>query len=251
MSVLQCVHRLCTAVRACLWWLCETTFSLLAAEMVGTSLPEGTHGWTGKAELYIIGCFLCNTFTLIVVLLQRIKTCETFQSRVEIIEERQFPKEECTPLFSFLHFVNPLALFSFSPPTFVESELLWTNKNDCPLAIRISRVCKTFAVDTSSSFSVPDGGIGRCPAEHPSDCQHLGHRRQWQHAHICQGLLQCWGVHRLAAGGNRSPGNQKGKRSSSSACSLRLSLFIPTDSRVKKDASLPPGNPRWWAGGTI
>lgn len=85
------------------------------AEMVGISLPEGAHGWTG-AVCYQV--FLCNTFTLIVGLLHRIKTCEMFQSRVEIIEEKQFPTEESTPLISLgrfctlsillLHFISPL-----------------------------------------------------------------------------------------------------------------------------------------------
>lgn len=164
---------------------------------------------------------------------------------------------------------------------FRESELLWTNKNCCPLGTHFL-MCLKPMLSTSSSFSVPDGGIGRRPAEQPSDCQHPGHRRQWQHAHVCQGLLQCWGLHRHAAGGNRSPGNRKGK--CSSTCSLALSLFVPTvvsttcpfvleehrctdpvhcvdrnsflllhshDSRVKKDASLHPGNPRRWAAGTI
>lgn len=90
---------------------------------------------------------------------------------------------------------------------FRESELLWTNKNCCPLGTHFL-MCLKPMLSTSSSFSVPDGGIGRRPAEQPSDCQHPGHRRQWQHAHVCQGLLQCWGLHRHAAGGNRSPGNR-------------------------------------------
>lgn len=56
------------------------------------------------------------------------------QSRVEIIEEKQFPTEESTSHQSWppLYFANSLATFYFSPPTFRESGPLWTNKNDCP-----------------------------------------------------------------------------------------------------------------------
>lgn len=71
------------------------------AERPGTSPPKGTRSWTGQeiaAALYVIKRFYVTPSHLIVGLLQRIKTCKTFQSRDKILEEKQFPTEKSTPL---------------------------------------------------------------------------------------------------------------------------------------------------------
>lgn len=279
------MHRLCTGGHSWLWWLSKTKFSLpSAAEMVGTSLSQREHvvRQESKAVLYVIRHFCVTPSLWLLYYYSVLKPARCF-SPIEIIEEKQFPTGESTPLISLgpfctlsillLHFISPL-------PCSGNQSCCGQIKTTVLHAHTFSHVCKTYALYTSSSFSVPDGGIGWCPAEQPSDCQHPGHRRQWQHAHIYQGLLQCWGLHRHAAGGNCSPGNRMGKCSSSPTYSLGLSLFVPTaastmlpfmleehptrcvdrnsfllihshDSRVKKDASLRSGNPRRWAAGTI
>lgn len=81
-------------------------------------------------------------------------------------------------------------------------------------------ICILFLVFT-------DGGVRWHPAKYPSHCQHPGHWRKWQYAHVCRGLLQHWGLHRHAAGGDGATGNQSNHRSLSFRLVLRRSAFTP------------------------
>lgn len=70
-----------------------------------------------------------------------------------------------------------------------------------------------------------DGGVRRRPAQRPRHCQHPGHWRQWQYAHVWRGLLQRWSLHRHAAGGDGPTGNQSSDRSLSLVVALALLLY--------------------------
>lgn len=92
-----------------------------------------THGWDDSVKLSFLLPLLLKWLAfpsqrehvvgqasevVLVALIQLIKTCEMFQSRVEVIEEKQFPTEESTPLISLglfctlsillFHFISPL-----------------------------------------------------------------------------------------------------------------------------------------------
>lgn len=75
-------------------------------------------------------------------------------------------------------------------------------------------------------FVFTDGGIRWRPAEQPCNCQHPGHRCQWQHTHICWGLLQCRSLHRHAAWGDCTTGNQSQTSHCFFFCSLSLALRL-------------------------
>lgn len=167
------VHRLCPGAHAACVDSVKENFLLPLLLKGLTPLSQRERVLGGRAGCY--QAFLCNSFTLIVVLLKRIKTCEIFQPNVEIIEGKQFPTEESTPLIRLGFFCSS----SILPLHFIPALPRSGNGSCCGQitasvlsAHTFSRVCNT------CSFPLPDGGVGRCPAEQPGDCQHPGHRRQ-------------------------------------------------------------------------